>query len=384
MTITDRVEVDLARRIYDYGLTADDFGPRRHGREATTKSRAPLAIDWPAGKAPEPYELDVEPDVGDPLPRADVLVVTWTAAEMLALADVLTPGVNPRTRWYRYARNFEDFLPTIRTGAPARAARRLGSYYPTRIGSKTVLCVKSELHMNQDGIATGAGTATLPVARFIEQMYAEVRPTLVITVGTAGGTLPEAELGDVMITRSAKFRCSNEFRNETFNDRTFESDTSIKRKHLATAKRLMDGFADQLIEPDFGPPTEFYEFGPNIAGYANTPSILIDGTDFARRLPMLTTDYFEFGTSTNGLESIGCGVEMGDAVFGLVGERLGADGPKWLVIRNASDPRINGNLPVGPPRALDMQAHWAVWYYEAFGYWTSVNSAIATWSQIAT
>ena len=63
----------------------------------------------------------------------------------------------------------------------------------------------------------------------------------------------------------------------------------------------------------------------------------------------------------------------------------GADPParRWLIIRNASDPRINGNLPQGPPLALNMQAHWAVWYYEAFGYWTSVNSAIATWSQIA-
>ncbi len=99
---------------------------------------------------------------------------------------------------------------------------------------------------------------------------------------------------------------------------------------------------------------------------------------------MLTTDFFEFGTSTNGLDQIGCGVEMGDAVFGLVGERRGPAGPKWLVIRNASDPAINGHLPTGPPSALDMQAHWAVWYYEAFGYWTSVNSAIATWSQIAT
>ena len=74
---------------------------------------------------------------------------------------------------------------------------------------------------------------------------------------------------------------------------------------------------------------------------------------------------------------------MGDAVFGLIDERRGGTGPKWLVIRNASDPRINGNLPVGPPSAVDMQAHWAVWYYEAFGYWTSVNSAIVTWSQIA-
>ena len=52
-----------------------------------------------------------------------------------------------------------------------------------------MLCVKSELHLNQDGVATGAGTATLPVARFIEQMIQEVRPQLVITVGTAGGTL---------------------------------------------------------------------------------------------------------------------------------------------------------------------------------------------------
>ena len=237
--------------------------------------------------------------------------------------------------------------------------------------------------MNQHGVTTGAGTATLPVARFIEQMYAEVRPKLVITVGTAGGTLPDSELGDVMITRSAKFGCTKEFRNEVFNDRTFASSASVRRKHLPTAKRLMDGFADQLIEPDLGPPTAFYDFGPNLPGHVNSPSILIDGTDFPRHLPMLTTDYFEFGTSTNGLDTIGCGVEMGDAVFGLVAERLGAGAPRWLIIRNASDPPINGNLPVGPPQALDMQAHWAVWYYEAFGYWTSVNSAIAAWSQIA-
>ncbi len=381
---TDPVGVDLARRIYDYGLTADDLGPRRHGRAATTKSRAPLAIDWPAGLEPVPQELATEPDVTDPLPRADVLVITWTVAELLALADVLTPGVNPRTRWYRYARNFDDYLPEIRSGAPARQARRLGSYYPTRIGTKSVLCVKSELHLNQDGVTTGAGTATLPVARFIEQMYDEVKPKLVITVGTAGGTLPQAELGDVMITRAVKFRCTKEFRNEPFRDRAYRSTATIRRKHLATALDLMRAHADQLTEPDFGPPTEFYDFpGPNLPGHVNTPSILIEGTDFPRGLPMLTTDYFEFGTSTNGLEQIGCGVEMGDAAFGLVAERRGSTSPKWLVIRNASDPRINGNLPQGPPSSLDMQAHWAVWYYEAFGYWTSVNSAIATWSQIA-
>ncbi|MEO6571303.1 MAG: hypothetical protein ABIO83_07110 [Ilumatobacteraceae bacterium] len=381
---TDRIGVDLARRIYDFGLTADDLGPRLHGQAAGAKARAALTIDWPTGLDPRPQALAFEPDVTDPLPRADVLVITWTAAELLALADVLTPGVNPRTRWYRYARHFEEYLPEIRGGAPARMAGRLGSYYPTRIGTKSVLCVKSELHLNQDGVKTGAGTATLPVARFIEQMYDEVRPKLVITVGTAGGTLAQAELGDVMITRSVKFRCTQEFRNEPFNTVTYRSAATVRRKHLTTALRLMQAHAHELTEPDFGPPTDFYEFGPNLPGHVNTPSILIDGDDFPRDCPMLTTDFFEFGTSTNGLDEVGCGVEMGDAVFGLIGERHGAAGPKWLVIRNASDPRINGNLPAGPPSALNMQAHWAVWYYEAFGYWTSVNSAIATWSQIAT
>jgi hypothetical protein len=65
--------------------------------------------------------------------------------------------------------------------------------------------------------------------------------------------------------------------------------------------------------------------------------------------------------------------------------------PKWLVIRNASDPQINGRLPdrSNPEvpremrRALNMQSHWAVWYYEVYGYWTSVNSAIAVWAMTA-
>jgi hypothetical protein len=56
--------------------------------------------------------------------------------------------------------------------------------------------------------------------------------------------------------------------------------------------------------------------------------------------------------------------------------------PKWLVIRNLSDPQINGALPT-KPASLNMQTHWAVWYYEKYGYWTSVNSALTTWAVIA-
>ena len=149
-------------------------------------------------------------------------------------------------------------------------------------------------------VRTGAGKATLPVATFIEQMIDEVSPTLVITVGTAGGTLDNAELGDVMITRAAQFRCAEEFRNEPFADRpSTRRRARSGRKHLATATELMQTHADQLQEPDFGPPTKFYDWpGPLIPGVVNTPSILVEARDFPKDLPMLTTDFFEFGTST--------------------------------------------------------------------------------------
>jgi hypothetical protein len=382
--IDDPIGVDLARRIYDFGLTEDDLGPRQYGSAAAGKTRRALDLDWPTGLEPVPYELTVEPDTGDPLPKADVLVVTWTVAEMLALADVLTPGVNPRTRWYRYDRFFEDeYLPLIRNGAPSRFSMRLGSYYPTKIGSKKVLCVKSELHLNQDGKKTGAGKATLPVRKFIRQMIDEVVPKLVITVGTAGGTLDTAKLGDVMITRAAQFRLSGEFREESFKNTKYVSPGTIRRKHLTKAEELMQTHAQQLVEPDFGPPTKFYSWtGPLLDGVVNTPKVLVENRDFPKNLPMLTTDFFEFGTSSNGLGALGCGVEMGDAVFGMVADDLGDNAPNWLVIRNASDPQINGDLPVGSG-GRNMQAHWAVWYYEVYGYWTSVNSAIATWAMIA-
>jgi hypothetical protein len=377
---------ELAKYLIEYGKDQSDDADRSPIPDASLLAN--LNLQFPAGLAPTPTELDVEPATSDPLPQADVLVVTWTVAEVEALADTLTPGFS-RRNWYRYDRFFlERYINQIRNGAPALSARRLGSYFPTRIGGKRVLCFKSELHLNQDGKPTGEGTATLPVADLFRQLIAEVRPRLVITVGTAGATF-DHQLGDVMITRAAKFRLAREFRNEDFNHRSYRSDFVIPTTHLSTGRELMKEHKDQLIEPAFGPPTLKYRLNEQVplipTPVRDFPQFRIDGADFPEFLPMLTTDFFEFGTSENGLQNEGCGVEMGDAVLGMVIERMqeaGEQAPQWLVIRNASDPQINGRLP-DQPRNRNMQAHWAVWYYETYGYWTSVNSAIATWAMIA-
>lgn len=350
---------------------------------ATATLTADLSIPFPDGLAPVPQPLSPSPSPSDPLPEVDVIVVTWTVAEANALADVLTPE-RGRNSWYRYARDFDSkYRDKIRPGAPAQKAQRLGSYLPVKIGGTSVLCVKSELHMNQDGISTGDGTATLPVKDFFAQMIEEAKPKLVMTVGTSGGVDADQNLGDAVVTRAAHFRCADEFAKEPFNGRTYKSEWDVPVGQLAAGEALMKRYADRLAEPAFLPPTVRYGYeGPPLENKPpNVPKILRDGAQMPPFHPVLTTDFFEFGTSTNNLGEQGCAVEMGDAVLGLLCSEM-KDPPHWLVVRNLSDPQINGGLPT-EPRNLNMQTHWAVWYYEQYGYWTSVCGALATWSIIA-
>src|SRR5205814_9460947 len=128
--------------------------------------------------------------------------------EHQALCDVLTPGFG-RNNWYRYKRSFDEkYRPLIRPGAPSLVVGRLASYFPTQIGAQRVLCMKSELHLNTDGISdkTKHGFATLPVKDLFAQIIDEAKPSLVLTIGTSGGVYPEWGLGDVAVTRAAKFR----------------------------------------------------------------------------------------------------------------------------------------------------------------------------------
>jgi hypothetical protein len=103
----DRVAV--ARRIIDFGLTASDLGPglkdappgavlaAQPGVHAELlATQHDLSGRWPAGLAPTPRPIVPAPDPAASLPRADYVVITWTVAELAALADVLAPGGEPR------------------------------------------------------------------------------------------------------------------------------------------------------------------------------------------------------------------------------------------------------------------------------------------------
>ena len=361
--------------------------PARTGRARAGARAAKHVIAFPEGLAPTPQPIDPAPGPDAALPRADVVVITWTADETDALAEVFTPG-HSRAKWYRYARGFDTYKSKIRAGAPARNAGCLGSYFPTQIGTQRVLAMKSELHLNQDGISElddhghSTGRATLPVKDFFLQIIAETQAGVVLTIGTAGAVFDDFGLGDVVVTRAAKFRCRQEFRNEPFNNKRYTSRWDIPTTHFATAEKLMKSLERDLREPPVGPPTTDYAEATLQPPTVRHPRIRLDGRDMKANHPILTTDYFEYGTTANRLDRFGSAVEMGDAALGLACSEL-PDPPRWAVVRNMSDPVINGDLPAKQTYHLNEQTTWAVAFYTAYGKYTSVMGALATWAVIA-
>jgi hypothetical protein len=346
----------------------------------TDAARQPIA--FPDGLAPTPVVSAQARRSDESLPQADVVVITWTVDELAGLARVLTPGVDP-AGWQHYDRNFETlYRAQVRPGAPAANSGRLASYQPVTIGAHDVLCVKSELHLNKDGVPTGEGTATLPVRTFLQQVIEETKARWLLSVGTAGSVFDEFGLGDVVVTRAAKFRLSQEFRNEPFNDQTYTSDWELPTARLAEAEALMDGFAGELALPAVGAPAPGYALDQAfLAPPTPQPRIRLDGRDMPLFHPILTTDYFEFGTTFNRLDRLGAAVEMGDAAIGLACSKL-ANPPHWAIVRNMSNPVINGALPANEFH-LNEQTIWAAGFYAAYGVWTSVIGALATWGIIA-
>ena len=88
----------------------------------------------------------------------------------------------------------------------------------------------------------------------------------------------------------------------------------------------------------------------------------------------------QFDTSNDHykLQGLGDVCEMGDAVLGLVASEIGDGAPRWLSIRNVSDPKISAD-----GLTLKQQAAIAAQIYKGFGRWSSVCSAITCWASIA-
>jgi nucleoside phosphorylase len=309
-------------------------------------------VPWPKGLAPK---TGAKPrgTSSSPLPRADVLVVTWTVDEGHALSRVLTPGKDSHNDYLSYTHNFAAISKKMRRGCPALEAKRLGAYWTTSIGGKSVVVFKSDSHLSQDG-------PQVPNIDVWRQIIDEVRPKLVITTGTAGGIGRAFEVGDVIVSSIVRFDCIAKFKKQPFAQAHYAS-AAAKTAHFAAARTLFKVNAGQLPKDN-----------------RRLPKIVRVGAA-ALTSSVVTTDFFGFDTSDNHykLQGLGDVSEMGDAVLGLVAQQMGKSAPRWLAIRNVSDPQIKAE------GTLRQQAQVAAQIYKGFGRWSSVCSAITCWASIA-
>ena len=324
------------RIAFDPGSRADELEP----------------IPWPKGLAPTPGRPASHEDT-DPLPAATVLIVTYTAAEGRALADILTPGLTS-TLWSAYTKDWATYEPLLGEHAPARDSKRLGSWCVTRIGEKSVVCFKSELHPATDG-------PELPILKLWPQLIREANPDLVITTGTAGGVGQGTQLGDVAVASVVMWDCTEQFGDEKWAHDSFP--TSPLTSKMATA---LNGTGLLMAVNEGKIPGQYRKRAAKIWSPPETT---------------VTTDFFAMGDTTDnfGLLKLApdCrAVEMDDAALGMALKSL-AHSPAFFSIRNASDPVMPGDQPISE------QEKAAEAIYEKYGYFTTVNSAIACWAIVS-
>lgn len=347
---------DLQREIIDFDSEGPEGAAFMAFSTATGLSRF-TEIPWPKNLAPK-TDASARKGAAGALPKADVLVVTWTVDEGHALSRVLTPGKDSRNDYVPYKHNFSKIAKKMRRDAPAVKAGRLGAYWTMSVAGQRVVVFKSESHMSQDTAKKQPPNGvTLPNEDLWLQIIQEVEPKLVITTGTAGGIGKTCEVGDVVVSPIVRFDGTQWLKKPPYGHASFK-DGVPPRKNLRTAKTLFKANSSQLPKDN-----------------TRAPRITV-----STALPqcVLTTDFFGFDTTNNhwGLKGMGAVCEMGDAILGLVTSRMGKAAPAWVAVRNVSDPQIKDE------GTLQDQEHEAAQIYKGFGRWSSVCSAIVCWALI--
>ncbi|HET6275335.1 MAG TPA: hypothetical protein VFE16_05270 [Candidatus Cybelea sp.] len=342
---------DFARKIIDF----DSEGDSGKAFLAQAPLSSPITdmkdIPWSAGMKPIPAPA-MAGSAAEPLPEADVVIVTWTMDEGHTLSRVLTPGFDSDRNWKHYTHNYEQIASKMRKDAPALEEERLGTYWLTQIAGRKVLCFKSDSHLSQDGPATNG---VVPNAIVWKQIITEARPKLVITTGTGGGIGLDVEVGDVVVSEYVHFDCQQDFKNAPFHDAQYKSPGAVSTARLNETTALFAANAGFLPKTNSRP--------PKVLKSSSYPTGIV------------TTDFFGFDCTANTFKLRdpvqGRLSEMGDAVLGMVCKEIGAGAPPYIVVRNVSDPEIKSD---GLTEA--QQQSLAGNIYMAFGKWSTVCSAI--------
>jgi nucleoside phosphorylase len=307
------------------------------------------------------------------LPAADAIVITWADAEWAAMEHVFCTSskampYSKRTEsswsgWEKYSQ-----------GLPSGAASDWdfwGEWRLVKIGSRTVLLFKSNTHLDWPGETY--------LADLIQLLIAEVKPNLILSIGTAGG----AETGDHVGTVRAVSAGTLYEQGVTpaswpvYSNAWTATDTLVDTSGFSqmlfpipTTAADLQSLVTQFNE-QYKTQYSLADLDPDGLNSGDPSPKIADQTGGV--VSLLTTPTFVVGTTSGLYQSYAC-IEMDDAV---IGEVCQAAGVSFGFVRNISDPVQNAALPAA------IQGNWGSAIYDAYGFYTSFNGALAAWALLA-
>jgi len=356
------------------------------------------SVPWPSGLAPKVTTLGSHRPgtrISGPLnATADVLIVLYTDEETQALLEVFTGnnswGPARQKQWCGYAHNFAKFKAMIGNIGDDKALQQglFGYLSAMKIGGKTVVLYKSELHPKQNG-------DQLPFIPVLQQLITELAPGLVISTGTAGAIGAALNCGDTVITGSARFHVQNQYADDPqinlmsqdhalltstaavspqYVDYAIANLTGLSLSGLAHCHTEVIGQSGYgFVRPNTVPPKIY------VAGSTNVPG--------AESMAIVSADYLTVDDNHDleGLQALGTMNDTDDAFLFYAISRLTGPKPAWLSIRNASEPQITASIPAGTSASAVTRklAGIAGRIYGIYQYCTTLTSAFACWAVVA-
>ncbi len=354
-------------------------------------------VQWPAGLAPTPVPLGNfspgEKITGALKVKADALIILYTQLETRALLGAFT-GDNTwsparQKKWCGYAHGFDRIKPIIANiGSDNGLKDGLFGYLSAfKIGTKTVVLYKSELHPKQNG-------NKLPFVPVIQQLVSELKPDVVISTGTAGAIGSHINCGDVAVATSARFHVRDKYPTQPQIDTLSANKTALQSSFVVDPKYLnfasenftklsLDGLAKCHVELE---KVAGYEF---VKKNTTAPKIYVTApAGGPQPMAVVSADYLtvDDNNDSEGLQPLGIMNETDDAfAFYAMGKIPGKKIP-WVSVRNASEPQIEAKaFPPGTSQQEIVRtlAGTAGRIYGIYQYCTTLNSAFACWGVVA-
>ena len=360
------------------------------------------AFAWPDSLGPKPATIPGLPAggaVNKPLTGGyDVLLLAYTDQEFQALLEVFTGksvwSATTKKTAYAYTHNFSQFKSKITMGlTDALKAGIFGYLLPFTIGAKKVMVYKSELHPKNNGL-------DLPFVGVTQQLIDDIKPACLITTGTAGAIGTHLNIGDVVITDVARLHCTGK-PYIGYTDITTLSNKGTELKSAAKVNfitRYIDYANANLTGLSIPGMNQCYGKLKNDAGYSflrettNNPTIyagLTTPVPGPQPMDIVSANSFTVADNSNldDLQSQGILNDTDDAfVAYAISKMPAASQPKWVSVRNASEPQIpDPGFPSGSTQAqqISILKGIAGGIFGVYQYCTTINSAFACWGIVA-